>query len=101
VVRPADEEEVLDVVAAEQDQLTLLVEVVNVDDAEARLARATARARQRRAASGEAPQNQREQRQQHENNGERDGVMDRRRSFYAELGQHERSLGWGTRVGVG
>jgi hypothetical protein len=89
VVRPADEKQMLDIVAAQQNQLSLLVEVVDVDDAEPGLPSPAGRTGQGRAASRQPPQDERKKRQEDEDDDERDRVMDRRRSFYAELGQQD------------
>src|SRR3954463_4917471 len=69
----------LDIVAPQQDQLALPVGVVDVDDAEPRLARAASLAGKRGAIAGEAPQHEREQRQENEDNGEGNDVFGCRR----------------------
>ena len=76
----------LDIVPAQQDQLALPVEVVDVDDAEPWLAGAAAGARQHGAPAGKPSQHEREQRQEDEDDGEGDGVMDRRGVAETELG---------------
>jgi hypothetical protein len=84
----------LDVVAPQQNELALAVEVVDVDDAEARLPGASAILPRHggHAAARQAPQRERRQRQQHENDDEGDQVIDRRRSFDAEFGQQDALL---------
>jgi len=55
VVRSADEQQVLDVVAPQQDQLALPVQLVDVDDAEARLPAAAAAAVPAASSTNAAP----------------------------------------------
>jgi hypothetical protein len=79
VVGAADEKQVLDIVAAEQNELTLAVEIVDVNDAETGLTSPSAVvAGKCQPATGKAAQHQREQRQQHENDDEGDHIFDRR-----------------------
>jgi hypothetical protein len=79
VVGAADQEQVLHVVAPEQDELALPVEIVDVDDAEPRLPAAAALVRgKRQAAAGQAAQHQGEEREKKENNREGNHVFDRR-----------------------
>jgi hypothetical protein len=84
---------VLDVVAAQQDELALPVEIVDVDDPEARLARpAPIGARQAEAPAGQPAQHEGEQREQHEDDREGDHVLNRRRGFDAEFRQQDATL---------
>jgi hypothetical protein len=52
VIRPADHDQMLDIVAAHQHELAMAVEIESVDDSEARLACATWRRRTNAAAKG-------------------------------------------------
>jgi hypothetical protein len=78
VVRSADQEQVLDIVPAQQNQLPLTIEIVDVDDAESRLAAAPVIGREREPAAGQAAEHESKQRQKHENDREGDHVLDRR-----------------------
>jgi len=80
---------VLHVVPTQKNQLALAVEVVDVDDPEAGLARAPAvLTGQHQAPSRQAPQDQPEQGHQDQNDDEGDDVLSRLGGFDAESGQH-------------
>jgi hypothetical protein len=81
VVRAADKKEMFDIVAPEQDQLPVAIEVVDIHDPEPGLACPAAIARQSQPPSRQAPQHQRKQRQQHEDDRERDQVPHRWRQI--------------------
>ncbi|HKH33581.1 MAG TPA: hypothetical protein VKA80_05365 [Beijerinckiaceae bacterium] len=98
IVRPTDEEQMLDIIPAQQDELALTVEVVHVDNAEARLARAPAWPGKHRTPAGQLPQDEGEQREQNEDAGEGDRVGDRRRGFDTELGQQDALSRFGRRA---
>jgi hypothetical protein len=85
VVGAPDEQQVLDVVAPEEDQLALAVEVVDVDDAESGLAGAAAILRSHAdARRGEPAQAERQERQQAEDDRKSDDVLHRRRGVDPE-----------------
>jgi hypothetical protein len=72
----ADHDQVFDIVAPDQDELTLAVEIVDVDDAEARLASATAALPSHpQAAALDLAREQAEQRQQSQDDGESDDPL--------------------------
>ena len=78
VIEPADEEQVLDIVPPQKHELPLAVEIIDVDDAEARLAGAGAiLAVHHEAAAGQLAQDQAKQRDQDENDRESDDVLGR------------------------
>ena len=63
IVEAADQEKMFDIVPAQQDELPLPVEIVDVDDAEPRLPAAAAiAARHHQASARELPQDQAEKR---------------------------------------
>jgi hypothetical protein len=81
---------VLHIVPPQQDELALPVEVVDVHDAEARLAGApTVLARQHQPGAAEAAQYQSEQGHEPEDDHEGDRVLDRRRGFDPKSRQHD------------
>jgi hypothetical protein len=85
VVRAADEQEVLHVVAPQQDELTLPIEIVDVDDPETRLAGAASVLRRHtHTRAGEPPKQHGNEGKQREDDRERYGVLDRRRGVDAE-----------------
>jgi hypothetical protein len=85
VVRAADEQEMLDVVAPQQDELTLAIEVIDVDDPEAGLASAAAVLRRdTHTSAGEPAKHHGNEGKQREDDRERYGVLDRRRGVDAE-----------------
>ncbi|HKG82394.1 MAG TPA: hypothetical protein VKB16_04455, partial [Beijerinckiaceae bacterium] len=88
----------LDIVPAQQDELALPVEVVHVDDAEARLTRPSARPGQHRAFSNKTTREEAKEAQQDEDAGEGNGVLDRRVFGQTELGQQEALSRLGRRV---
>jgi hypothetical protein len=77
IVRAPDQEQVLDVVAPQEDQLSLPVEIVDVHNPEPGLARPPPVARERHAAARQPSQDQSEQREQHEDDGEGDHILGR------------------------
>jgi hypothetical protein len=89
VVRAADEEQMLHVVPAQEDELALAVEVVDVDDAEARLARPRpVLPGQHEPSAGQSAQDKAEQGDQDQNDDESYDVLGRLGGFDAESGQH-------------
>ncbi len=89
VVRAADQQEMLDVVASQEDQLTLAVQVIDVDDAEPRLAGAAAiLSWQHQSTSAVFPHEPPHQGEEHEDDREGDDVPGSLRGFDSESGQH-------------
>jgi hypothetical protein len=85
VVRAADEQEMLDVVAPQQDELALTIEIVDVDDPEAGLAGAApVLCRDAHTSAGEPAKHHGNEGKQREDDRERYGVLDRRRGVDAE-----------------
>ena len=71
IVGTADEKQMLHVVPPQQDQLPLTIELVDVDDAEPRLAAALARPRRKgEAAPGQPHEQQRRNQEQHQDDDE-------------------------------
>jgi len=80
----------LDIVAPQENELALAIEVIDVDDAQAGLPSASAvLPRHGEAAARETADRQRRQRQDGEDDHEGDQVINYGRSFDAEFGQHD------------
>ena len=80
VVGATDEKQMLDIVPAQQDQLPLPVEFVDIDDTEAGLSSAGAGFGQRHAPSRESPEDQHDRSQHSEDDGEDDQELERKRA---------------------
>jgi hypothetical protein len=79
-----------DIVPAQQDELPLPVEIIDVDDAETRLARtAPVLAGQHEPSAGQAAQDKAEQGDQDENDDESDDVLSRLGRFDTESRKHD------------
>jgi hypothetical protein len=89
IVRTADHQEMLDVVPPQQDELTLAIQVIDIDHAEPRLAGTAAiLPGQHQPASAIFPHEPAHQGEKHEDNREGDDVPGRLRGFDTESGQH-------------
>lgn len=87
VVGAAHEQQVLDIVPAQQDQLPGAVEFVHVDDPQPRLApTASGTPRQRQAPAGEPTHREHDGRERREDDGEDHDVLDDRGAVRAEHG---------------
>ncbi len=90
VVRAADEQEMLHVVPAQENELPLAVEIVDVDDAEPRLARAApVLSGQHQPPAGQPPEHEPEKGDEDEDDDEGDDVLGGLRRFNAKSGQHD------------
>lgn len=90
VVRTADEKKVLDIVATQKNELPLPVEIVDVDDAEPRLARASpVLSLQHQPSACQAAKDDAEQGNQDEDDGERYDILGCLGRFDTKSRQHD------------
>jgi hypothetical protein len=78
IVWAANQKQVLDIVATQQDELPLTVEIINVNDAEPRLTGAPVVRRNGQPAAGQSAKDESKERQKNENDRKGDHVFDRR-----------------------